>query len=81
MAIIETNVEDGVAILTWDDKARPMNVLSGDALGELSAAVERAVADDAVKGIVLTSGKQGVAVETVGVRRRCDRVRPVVAAH
>ena len=56
MAIIETNVEDGVAILTWDDKNRPMNVLSGDALGELSAAVERAVADDALKGIVLTSG-------------------------
>ena len=62
MAIIEYRVEDGVAILTWDDKDRPMNVLSGDALAELSAGVEKAVADDAVKGIILTSGKQGVFV-------------------
>ena len=62
MAIIEYRVEDGVAILTWDDKDRPMNVLSGDSLAELSAGVEMAVADDAVKGIILTSGKQGVFV-------------------
>jgi 3-hydroxyacyl-CoA dehydrogenase/enoyl-CoA hydratase/3-hydroxybutyryl-CoA epimerase len=62
MAIIDYRVNDGVAILTWDDKDRPMNVLSGDALAELSAGVEKAVADDAVKGIVLTSGKQGVFV-------------------
>ena len=62
MAIIDYRVEDGVAILTWDDKDRPMNVLSGDALAELSAGVEKAVADDAVKGIILTSGKQGVFV-------------------
>ena len=62
MAIIDYRVEDGVAILTWDDKGRPMNVLSGDALAELSAGVEKAVADDAVKGIILTSGKQGVFV-------------------
>ena len=62
MAIIEYRVEDGVAILTWDDKDRPMNVLSGDSLAELSAGVEKAVADDAVKGIILTSGKQGVFV-------------------
>ena len=62
MAIIDYRVEDGVAILTWDDKARPMNVLSGDALGELAAGIEKAVADDEVKGIILTSGKQGVFV-------------------
>jgi 3-hydroxyacyl-CoA dehydrogenase/enoyl-CoA hydratase/3-hydroxybutyryl-CoA epimerase len=62
MAIIDYRVEDGVAILTWDDEDRPMNVLSGDALAELSAGVEKAVADDAVKGIILTSGKQGVFV-------------------
>jgi 3-hydroxyacyl-CoA dehydrogenase/enoyl-CoA hydratase/3-hydroxybutyryl-CoA epimerase len=39
-----------------------MNVLSGDALGELEAAVEKAAADDEVKGIILTSGKPGVFV-------------------
>lgn len=62
MAIIDYRVEDGAAILSWDDKERPMNVLSGDALAELSAAIEKAVADDDVKGIILTSGKQGVFV-------------------
>ena len=62
MAIIDYRVDDGVAILTWDDRDRPMNVLSGDALAELGAGVEKAVADDAVEGIVLTSGKQGVFV-------------------
>jgi 3-hydroxyacyl-CoA dehydrogenase/enoyl-CoA hydratase/3-hydroxybutyryl-CoA epimerase len=62
MAIIDYRVEDGVAILTWDDKDRPMNVLSGDALAELSAGIEKAVADDEVRGIILTSGKQGVFV-------------------
>jgi len=62
MAIIDYRVEDGVAILTWDDRDRPMNVLSGDALAELSAGVEKAVADDGVKGIILTSGKPGVFV-------------------
>jgi 3-hydroxyacyl-CoA dehydrogenase/enoyl-CoA hydratase/3-hydroxybutyryl-CoA epimerase len=62
MAIIDYRVEDGAAILTWDDKGRPMNVVSGDALAELSAGVEKAVADDGVKGIILTSGKQGVFV-------------------
>ena len=62
MAIIDYRVEDGVAILSWDDKDRPMNVLSGDALAELGAGVEKAVADEGVKGIILTSGKQGVFV-------------------
>jgi 3-hydroxyacyl-CoA dehydrogenase/enoyl-CoA hydratase/3-hydroxybutyryl-CoA epimerase len=62
MAIIDYRVDDGVAVLTWDDSARAMNVVSGDALAELASGIERAVADEAVRGIVLTSGKQGVFV-------------------
>lgn len=62
MAIIDYRVEEGVAILTWNDQDRPMNVLSGDALAELGHGVERAVADDDVKGIILTSGKPGIFV-------------------
>ncbi|MGB5220234.1 MAG: 3-hydroxyacyl-CoA dehydrogenase NAD-binding domain-containing protein [Polyangiales bacterium] len=60
MAIIDYRVEDDFAILTWDDESRPMNVLSGDALAELSSGIEKAAADDDVKGIILTSAKQGV---------------------
>jgi 3-hydroxyacyl-CoA dehydrogenase/enoyl-CoA hydratase/3-hydroxybutyryl-CoA epimerase len=62
MAIIDYRVEDGAAILVWNDKDRPMNVLSGDALAELGAAVEKAVSDDEVTGIIVTSGKKGVFV-------------------
>jgi 3-hydroxyacyl-CoA dehydrogenase / enoyl-CoA hydratase / 3-hydroxybutyryl-CoA epimerase len=62
MAIVDYRLEDRVAILTWDDEGRAMNVLSGDALSELGAGVERAVADPEVKGIILTSGKPGVFV-------------------
>ncbi|MBW2211799.1 MAG: hypothetical protein JRG67_12280 [Deltaproteobacteria bacterium] len=72
MAIIEYRVEDAIAILTWDDKDRPMNVLNGDALADLSAGVEKAVADDDVKGIVLTSGKQGMFVASRSWQRSTE---------
>lgn len=59
MTIIDYRVEDGCAILTWDQKDRAMNVLNGDSLAELDACVKKAAADADVKGIVLTSGKKG----------------------
>ncbi len=62
MPIIDYRAEDGMAILTWDDPGRPLNVLSGDALYELDAAIEKAVADEGVTGIILTSGKAGMFV-------------------
>lgn len=62
MAIIDYQIQDGVAMLTWSDAERPMNVVSADALAELDAGIERAVADDAVIGVVLTSAKEGVFV-------------------
>ena len=48
---------DGVAIITWDVAEKSMNVLSLDGWGELDACVDKALADDAVKGIIITSGK------------------------
>ena len=62
MTIIDYKVEDGCAILTWDEQGQPMNVLNGQSLAELDAGVKRALADEAVKGIVLTSGKTGIFV-------------------
>jgi len=50
---------DGVAIITWDTQGKSMNVLNLDALAELEACVDTALADDAVKGIIITSGKDG----------------------
>jgi 3-hydroxyacyl-CoA dehydrogenase/enoyl-CoA hydratase/3-hydroxybutyryl-CoA epimerase len=49
---------DGIALVTWDMTDRSMNVFTEAALdGQLDALVDRFVADDAVKGVVFTSGK------------------------
>ncbi|MEL6977990.1 MAG: 3-hydroxyacyl-CoA dehydrogenase NAD-binding domain-containing protein [Pseudomonadota bacterium] len=49
---------DGVAIITWDiGEKGSMNVGSATGFDELEAAVDKAIADPAVKGVVLTSGK------------------------
>jgi 3-hydroxyacyl-CoA dehydrogenase/enoyl-CoA hydratase/3-hydroxybutyryl-CoA epimerase len=52
-------VLDGVAIITWDVPGKSMNVMSFDGMAALEACVDDALADDAVKGIVITSGKDG----------------------
>jgi 3-hydroxyacyl-CoA dehydrogenase / enoyl-CoA hydratase / 3-hydroxybutyryl-CoA epimerase len=62
MSIIDYKVEDGVAVLTWNEQGRATNVVNAAALAELDAAVKKAVADGAVRGVVLTSGKQGTFV-------------------
>ena len=48
---------DGIATLTLDVAGKPMNVLEPVFNAELAAAVEAAVADPAVKGLLITSGK------------------------
>jgi len=52
---------DGVAVVTWDVPGKSMNVLSIEGWDDLDAAVGAALADDAVKGIVITSGKDSFA--------------------
>ncbi|HVY59471.1 MAG TPA: FAD-dependent oxidoreductase [Xanthobacteraceae bacterium] len=51
-------VDDGIAILTWDMPQRSMNVIDVAVIEELSALVERVAADAAIKGAVITSGKE-----------------------
>ncbi|MCC5974756.1 MAG: enoyl-CoA hydratase/isomerase family protein, partial [Rubellimicrobium sp.] len=48
---------DGVATVIWDVPGRSMNVLSRDGIAELSGLMDRALADPAVRGIILTSAK------------------------
>ena len=50
---------DGVAIITWDVPGKSMNVMTMEAWPQLDALIDDALADDAVKGIVITSGKEG----------------------
>uniref|UniRef100_UPI002AFE5A89 enoyl-CoA hydratase-related protein n=1 Tax=Hoeflea sp. TaxID=1940281 RepID=UPI002AFE5A89 len=48
---------DGIALVTWDMAGRSMNVFTQEALEQLDGLVDQFVADDAVKGVVFTSGK------------------------
>ncbi|MCC1493253.1 3-hydroxyacyl-CoA dehydrogenase NAD-binding domain-containing protein [Cognatishimia sp. F0-27] len=52
---------DGVAVITWDVDGKSMNVLSLEGLETLDRLIDDALADEAVKGIVLTSGKDSFA--------------------
>ncbi|MEQ8347960.1 MAG: 3-hydroxyacyl-CoA dehydrogenase NAD-binding domain-containing protein [Sneathiellaceae bacterium] len=49
---------DGIAVITWNMTGKPMNVLNEDSLTAFFAAVEKAIADDAVKGVVVASAKK-----------------------
>ncbi|WP_179379530.1 3-hydroxyacyl-CoA dehydrogenase NAD-binding domain-containing protein [Jannaschia marina] len=49
--------DDGIATITWDVKSKSMNVLSLEGWDDLDACVTDALADEAVKGIIITSGK------------------------
>ncbi len=53
--------DDGVAVLIWDMPDRSMNVMTRAAFAEVEAMIDDALADDAVKGIVVTSGKKDFA--------------------
>jgi 3-hydroxyacyl-CoA dehydrogenase/enoyl-CoA hydratase/3-hydroxybutyryl-CoA epimerase len=50
---------DGVATIVWDTQGKSMNVMTLDAWDELDALVDQALADDAIKGVIITSGKPG----------------------
>src|SRR6056297_6202 len=52
---------DGVAVITWDVPGKSMNVLSREAFATVETLIDQALADDAVKGIVITSGKDSFA--------------------
>jgi 3-hydroxyacyl-CoA dehydrogenase/enoyl-CoA hydratase/3-hydroxybutyryl-CoA epimerase len=48
---------DGIALVTWNMPGRTMNVIDSTVREELSAIVEELATDGAVKGVVITSGK------------------------
>ena len=56
-----TKNEDGVALITWDCPDKSMNVLSFEALEELDQCVDQVLADDDIKGAIITSGKKDFA--------------------
>jgi 3-hydroxyacyl-CoA dehydrogenase / enoyl-CoA hydratase / 3-hydroxybutyryl-CoA epimerase len=48
---------DGIALITWDAPARSMNVIDLKVIEELSGIVEKVANEAAIKGAVITSGK------------------------
>src|SRR5919205_3537756 len=49
---------DGIALVTWDVPGRSMNVIDLKTIEELSTIVEQVAGDAAIKGAVITSGKE-----------------------
>src|SRR5712671_1157169 len=56
---LETDA-DGIVLVTWDTPGRSMNVLDETSVTELEEIVKQTTADAAVKGIVITSGKEAL---------------------
>ena len=48
---------DGIATITWDVPNKSMNVLNLEGTAELDTLVDKALGDDKVVGVVITSGK------------------------
>jgi len=56
--MINTTIDtDGIATITWDMPGRTMNVLNEGSLKAYEEALTKALKDEKVKGIILTSGK------------------------
>ena len=49
---------DGIAIATWDIDGKTMNVIDDAFMDELDALIDRTASDDAIKGVMITSGKK-----------------------
>src|SRR5919199_932287 len=49
---------DGIALATWDMTDRSMNVITPQVMEELNRIIETVAGDEAIKGCVITSGKE-----------------------
>ena len=52
---------DGVATIVWDTVGKSMNVMSQEAFAAMDGMIDQALADAAVKGVIITSGKKDFA--------------------
>jgi 3-hydroxyacyl-CoA dehydrogenase/enoyl-CoA hydratase/3-hydroxybutyryl-CoA epimerase len=51
---------DGIVLVTWDTPGRSMNVLDETSISELEAIIKQTSEGAAVKGVVITSGKEAL---------------------
>ena len=64
--MIKYTIDNAIAVISWAMTSAPMNVLNDDSIPEFEAALQKAQADESVKGIIITSEKA----------RICGRGRP-----
>jgi len=58
MANFKLDVDaDGIALIAWDMAERSMNVITANVIEELGTLVDKVTADAAIKGAIVTSGK------------------------
>src|ERR1044071_8762126 len=58
MANFKLDVDaDGIALITWDMPGKTMNVIDSSVMDELDTLVGKVAGDAAIKGVVVTSGK------------------------
>ncbi|WP_069298880.1 3-hydroxyacyl-CoA dehydrogenase NAD-binding domain-containing protein [Neptunicoccus sediminis] len=53
--------DDGIAIITWDCPDKSMNVMTETGFAELNDHIDTVLGDDAIKGAIITSGKDSFA--------------------
>ena len=72
--------KDGIALIVFDLPGRPMNVLTPEFHGEISAIVETLAADPAVKGAILTSGKAGSFIAGADIKELAEAFERGISA-
>ncbi|MBD2751754.1 3-hydroxyacyl-CoA dehydrogenase NAD-binding domain-containing protein [Spirosoma validum] len=55
--MLNYTIDQNVAIISWAMTSSPMNVLNDESIPEFEAALQRAYADESVKGVIITSAK------------------------
>ncbi|MDB5239975.1 MAG: 3-hydroxyacyl-CoA dehydrogenase NAD-binding protein, partial [Spirosoma sp.] len=55
--MINYSVDKDVVVISWAMTSVPMNVLNDESIPQFEAALQRAFADESVRGIIITSEK------------------------
>ena len=49
---------DGIATISWNVTNRPMNVMNEESISAFAAAVDKAIGDESVVGVIVTSSRR-----------------------
>lgn len=55
--MIKYSIDQTIAIISWEMTSSPMNVLNDESIPAFEAALQQAIADESVKGLIITSAK------------------------